>query len=448
MRSNTEVKKVYSGSLAEEAGIEPGDRLLSINGRNISDVFDYRFLAAEENLLLEILKASGEVWELEIEKDEYEDIGIDFETPMMDEARCCSNKCVFCFIDQLPEGMRPTLYFKDDDSRLSFLSGNYVTLTNIKNEELDRIIGYRMSPINVSVHTTNPVLRRSMLGNRLAGDVLRKIEKLVQGGIEVNCQIVLCRGINDGKELENTLGDLSALRPPIRSISVVPVGLTRHRKGLKPLEPFDGEAAGEVIGQIERWQRRLLKNAGSRLVYPADEFYILAGLDIPHHEVYEDFPQIENGVGLLALFRQEFRERLKSLEEERPKSPENQAFRTVSIATGVSPARHIRAFSEELEKLMGGRLTVKVYEIRNDFFGQNVTVTGLLTGQDLVLQLRGKELGKELLISRSMLKAGEELFLDDYTVERLSRELGVRVTVVENDGADFANKILGGCRQL
>lgn len=428
---------VQPGSIAEEAGIECGDSILSINGEKIRDVFDYRFLIADEEIVVEVQKKSGEIWEIEIEKDEYEDLGIEFETSMIDEAKSCTNKCIFCFIDQLPSGMRDTLYFKDDDSRLSFLTGNYVTLTNMSFEELDRIIRFKMSPINVSVHATNPELRVYMLNNRFAGDVSDKIKRLVDGGITVNCQIVLCRGINDGKELDKSISDLTGLYPGVRSISVVPVGITRHREGLCSLEAYDKTSSSEVVRQVEEWQSKLLDTYGSRIVYLADEFYIMADYKLPEYKAYEDFPQIENGVGLIALLKHEFDEKLKELGN----VPLN-TYRTISIATGASAFRYINEMAGILQKKYGN-LKIAVYEIKNEFFGENVTVTGLLTGRDIVRQLSGKELGDELLICRCMLRAGEDVFLDDFTLRMLEDALNVRVVAVDNSGRDFIDKILG-----
>lgn len=433
------IKEVEPGSIAAEAGIEACDVLVSVNGRKIKDIFDYRYLTTEENLSLRIEKKSGEVWDIEIEKEQYEDLGLDFEDSLMDESKSCTNKCIFCFIDQLPKGMRPTVYFKDDDSRLSYLSGNYVTLTNMKKDDLDRIIKYRMSPINVSVHTTNPELRRFMLGSRFAGDALEKIKLLADGGITVNAQIVLCRGINDGQELDRTISELAGLYPGVESISAVPVGITRWREGLYGLTPYEERSSGEVIDQVESWQKRLLERNGSRVVYLADEFYIMAGRKLPGYKAYEDFPQIENGVGLVALFKKEFSDyfrRLKAVDASKTQ-------RHISIATGVSVYKFIKEMAEKLEKRYNN-LKVTVYPIKNIFFGENVTVTGLLTGGDIADQLEGQDLGQELLISRSMLKAGEEIFLDDYTVGMLEEKLGVKVAVVENNGKDFIEKILGG----
>lgn len=430
---------VLPGSIGDEAGIEPGDSLISINGEKITDIFDYRFLITEESLLLEILKRDGEVWELEIEKDEYEDLGLEFGNSMMDEAASCTNKCIFCFIDQLPEGMRKTLYFKDDDSRLSFLTGNYVTLTNMKDRDIERIIRYRLSPINISVHTTNPDLRVFMLKNRFAGNILDRIKTLVNARITVNCQIVLCREINDGGELDKTVSQLAELYPGVKSISVVPVGITRYREGLCSLKPYDGEASKVVVKQVENWQMRLLERFASRVVYLADEFYLMAGIKIPDYEHYEDFPQIENGVGLVALLRHEFYEYLDEIKVE---ASIQTGSRTVSIATGVSAQSVVQELVNALKKRFA-YINVNVFEIKNGFFGENVTVTGLLTGRDIVSQLESKDLGTELLICRAMLKAGEELFLDDYTVEMVKEQLGVKVTVVENSGKDLIDKILG-----
>jgi len=434
------VQSVVPGSIAEEAGIEKGDSILSINNEKIRDVFDYRFLMANESLVVEVKKKDGEIWEIEIEKDEYEDLGMEFENSMLDEARSCTNKCIFCFIDQLPKGMRDTLYFKDDDSRLSFLTGNYVTLTNMDKSDIDRIIKYKMSSINVSVHTTNPDLRVFMLKNKFAGDVLDKIKDMVAGGITVNCQIVLCRGVNDDRELDDTISDLAHLYPGINSISVVPVGLTKHRKGLYHLEPYDRESASAVVDQVEGWQSKLLKKCGSRVVYLADEFYIMAERELPEYEHYEDFPQLENGVGLVTLLRYEFYQYLGKLDKDGPGTAGRP--RRISIATGVSPYKYIKEMTAELEKRYKS-LKIDVYEIKNEFFGENVTVAGLLTGGDIASQLAGKDLGDGVLITRSMLKADEDVFLDDMTVGELEERLGVGIDVVNNSGEDFINKVLG-----
>lgn len=443
---------VQKNSIAEEAGIVKGDFLLSINKQNIKDIFDYRYFQASEELILEIEKPDGEIWEVEVEKDESEDLGIEFEDSLIDGAQSCTNKCIFCFIDQLPKGMRETVYFKDDDSRLSFLTGNYVTLTNIKKEELQRIINYRMSPINVSVHTTNPELRKFMLGNRFAGDVLEKIKMLTDSGIEVNCQIVLCRDINDKHELDRTIGDLAQLYPAVSSVSIVPVGISKYRDNLYKLIPFDRESSLNVINQVHKWQNELLQDKGSRVIYLSDEFYINAEMDIPNQKSYEGFPQIENGVGMLALFINEINKALKSKDNLKLakkwdciKSSYKDAFqvkRQISIATGRLVYKNILKLVSEISKVFEG-IDVNVYDIENNFFGQHVNVCGLLTGKDIVEQLKDKQLGQELLISRSMLRAGEHVLLDDYTVEQIEAELHVKIRIVENDGADFVSAIIG-----
>lgn len=430
------VKGILPGSIAEEAGIEAGDAILSINGEKVRDIFDYRFLITDENLVLEILKPDGDIWEIEIEKEEYEDLGIEFESLMIDEAKSCRNKCIFCFIDQLPPGMRDTLYFKDDDSRLSFFMGNYVTLTNMSFEDVDRIIKYRMSPINISVHTTNPHLRAFMLKNKNAQDIMIKIKKLIEGGIQVNCQIVLCLGINDGEELDRSISELASLYPGVNSVSVVPVGITKYREGLSYLEPFGVDSSITVIEQVEKWQNTFLERYGSRIIYIADEFYIMAGRQIPDYETYEDFPQIENGVGLIAQLKREFFECLKELDYEPSE------LRNVSIATGVSSYIYIREMAEIIQEKYNN-IKVKIYKIENRFFGKNVTVTGLLTGQDICEQLKDMDLGTELLISSSMLRTGEQVLLDDYTVSDLEEKLKVKISIVDNNGKDFVGKILG-----
>jgi putative radical SAM enzyme (TIGR03279 family) len=459
MCNKSKICIVQPGSIAEEAGIVAGDFLLSINEQNIKDIFDYRYFQASEELMLEIEKPDGEIWEIEVEKDESEDLGLEFEDSLIDGAKSCTNKCIFCFIDQLPKGMRETVYFKDDDSRLSFLTGNYVTLTNIKNEELQRIIHYRMSPINVSVHTTNPELRKFMLGNKFAGDVLDKIKLLTDNGIEVNCQIVLCRDINDKDELDRTISDLAKFYPLINSVSIVPVGISKHRDKLHKLIPFDKESCNNVINQVYKWQNKLLKEMGSRVVFLSDEFYINAEMDVPKYKHYEGFPQIENGVGMLALFTKEVKDALKHkenldrAEQYRQQKPscsytvQNSEATTlpnrrISIATGRLVYRNIIQLINEIKAVYEG-LEVKVYDIENNFFGQYVTVCGLLTGEDIIEQLKGKELGQELLISRSMLRAGEHVLLDDCTVEQIEARLGVKIHIVESSGADFVNAVIG-----
>ncbi len=435
------IKSIQNNSIAEEVGIEKGDFLLTVNNCTIKDIFDYRFQITNESIIVEIQKQDGEVWEIEIDKEEYEDLGIEFEQGMLDSAKSCTNKCIFCFIDQLPEGMRNTLYFKDDDSRLSFLMGNYITLTNMSEDDIDRIIKYRMSPVNVSVHTTSPELRVFMLKNKFAGDLMDKIKRLVNGGICINCQIVICRDINDGKFLDKSIEDLSSLYPGVNSISIVPVGITKYRKGLEHLKAFDFDSSNKVIRQVEAWQLNLLDKFDSRIVYLADEFYIMSELELPEFECYEDFPQIENGVGLISMLKHEFYEYLNTMDVNDKIIKDKLYNRSVSIATGVSSYKYIKNLADELENRYNS-IKINVYEIENEFFGKNVTVTGLITGGDLISQLKNKELGDDLLISISMLKDGEKIFLDDIKLDDIEKELNVTIKVVENDGKDFIRKIL------
>ncbi len=430
------IKNILSGSIASEAQIEIQDKILSINNEKILDIFDYKFQISNTELLIQLEKSDGEIWEIEIEKDEYEDLGVEFENTILDNSKKCKNKCIFCFIDQLPKGMRKTLYFKDDDFRLSFLMGNYVTLTNVSDKDLDRIIKYKMSPINVSVHTTDPDLRVKMLRNNTAHDVLSKIKKLISCGIKVNCQIVLLRDINDNDALNKTIEDLLVFYPQLNSISVVPVGLTKYRNNLPDLKAFDKESSLEVIDQIEKWQNEFLESHGSRVVYIADEFYTLAEKDIPLAPVYEDFPQIENGVGLISMFRQEFVDYLEKIDYD------FNVNRNISIATGVSSFKYINELVELFQSKFEN-IKVNVYKIKNEFFGENITVTGLITGRDLIEQLKGKELGTELLICKCMLKFEERLFLDNYTVSKVEDELDVMICTVDNDGRKFVKDLLG-----
>jgi putative radical SAM enzyme (TIGR03279 family) len=425
-----EITSIQKNSIAEELGIEPGDFLLSVNEQIIHDVFDYKFYCADTNITLEIEKKNGESWQFDIEKDEAEDLGIEFATSLLDEEKSCRNKCIFCFIDQLPEGMRDTLYFKDDDARLSFLYGNYITMTNLSDDEINRIIRYRMSPVNISVHTTNPELRVKMLRNRFAGDILEKIRRFTSNGITVNCQIVLCPGINDGEELDRTIRELTSLAPELHSISVVPVGLTRFREDLTQLTPFNKKSALKIIDQVEKWQKKLLEEYKSRIVYIADELYILAEKPLPDYEAYEDFPQIENGVGMVSSFSYEVKEALKELEESQL-SVEREI--TVSIATGVSAFGHFKKITSYIEERVKG-LKINVYAVENTFFGPGVTVTGLLTSCDLIRELIDKDLGEKLLLCKNMFRAGTNVMLDDVTADELAEKLGVKVQLVDSDG--------------
>jgi putative radical SAM enzyme (TIGR03279 family) len=433
-----EISSTQIDSIAQELGIIPGDFLVSINGQEIHDVFDYRFYCADSELSLEIEKKNGETWLFDIEKDEMEDLGLEFTNSLLDEEKSCHNKCVFCFIDQLPKGMRETLYYKDDDARLSFLYGNYITMTNLSDEEIDRIVRYRMSPVNISVHTTNPELRVKMLNNRFAGDILEKIKRFTQHGIIVNCQIVLCPGINDGEELDRTIKELAMLVPELHSISVVPVGLTRYRNDLAVLTPFNKESALKVADQIENWQKKLLTEHGSRIVYLADELYIMAGRELPPYDAYEDFPQIENGVGMVASLSYEVNEALKELEDNHiPVVRE----KTVSIATGTSVSEHFKRITENIENSIKG-LKINVYPVKNTFFGSSVTVTGLLTSCDLLRVLFDKDLGEKLLLSKNMFRSGTNVMLDDVTVDELEKKLGVKVELVASEGHAFIDALV------
>ena len=427
------IKRVLPGSIAEELELEPGDELLSVNGQQIEDVFDYHYLINDEYLEILIRKPDQEEWELEIEKDYEEDLGIEFDSSLMDEYRSCRNKCIFCFIDQMPKGMRDTLYFKDDDSRLSFLQGNYVTLTNMSDHDIDRIIRYHLSPINISFQTTNPELRCRMLNNRFAGDIFPKVQRLYEAGIEMNGQIVLCKGINDGEELERSIRDLSKYLPHLRSVSVVPVGLSRYRENLYPLEPFTKEDAQNVLDTVRKWQEQLYPQYGLHFIHCSDEWYILAQQPIPREEEYDGYLQLENGVGMVRLLENEV---LEDLSDRKP----DDRKRRISIATGRLAAPFIRENISHIQKLYPG-IEVNVYSIRNDFFGETITVSGLVTGQDLKKQLAGRELGECLLIPCNMLRAGENVFLDDVTVEELEAELGVPVEVVDEDGASLVRAV-------
>ena len=445
------ITNVIKDSIARELEIEPGDVLLSIDGQEIEDVFDYRYLLHSELITVLIRKQDGEEWELEIEKEEEEDLGLEFSSGLMGDYRSCSNHCMFCFIDQLPRGMRSTLYFKDDDSRLSFLQGNYITLTNMSDHDIDRMIRYHLEPINISFHTFNPALRCRMLHNRFAGDIFRKVDRLFEAGIEMNGQIVLCRGINDGDELDASLKAMERYVPCLKSLSVVPVGLTRYREGLYPLEPFTPDDARRVLAQIHAAQQYYYEKYGYHLVHAGDEWYILAGEPLPEADTYDGYLQIENGVGMVRSLLDEVDECLAGLEEERAhasrrkrggEQPEKQPPRHVSIACGQLAAPFLRQITEKVKRLYP-HLSCRVYAIRNDFFGERITVSGLLTGQDLKAQLAEKDLGDCLLLTCSMLRSGEEVFLDDVTVSELSESLSVPIRVVQSTGEDLVHALLG-----
>ncbi len=427
------INGVMHGSPAERSGVKSGDTLVKINGHDIKDVLDYMYYAADTDISLE-LERENDSLTIEIQKDEYDDIGLEFETFLMDKKQSCSNKCVFCFIDQMPPGMRETLYFKDDDARLSFLQGNYVTLTNMKQEDIDRIIEMKLN-INVSVHTTNPDLRVKMMHNRFAGEKLKFIRQLAENGIKLNCQIVCCPGLNDGDELRRSLTDLGELMPNITSMAVVPVGLTKFREGLFPLVSFTKETAAETIDIIEEFQKIFLKKFGTRTVFPSDEFYLIAERPLPPIEAYEDFSQYENGVGMLRSLIDEFEKALDQAEWDGGE-------RIVSIATGYSPYGTIRMLAEMAEKRFP-LLKCNVYRIRNDFFGETITVTGLITATDLIAQLKGKELGDNLLLSQAMIRRDSDVFLDDLTIYDVEKELGVEIRTTPSDGYELLDAIMG-----
>ncbi|MCM1507232.1 MAG: DUF512 domain-containing protein [Ruminococcus flavefaciens] len=427
------IKSIIHGSPAERMGVLPEDTLFSINGQEIHDVLDYMFYAAETSVSLEIIR-NDEKFSVPIEKDEYDDIGLEFDTFLMDSKQSCRNKCVFCFIDQMPPNMRETLYFKDDDARLSFLQGNYVTLTNLEQSDIDRIIKMKLN-INVSVHTTNPELRVKMMHNRFAGEKLKYIYQLAENGIQLNCQIVCCPNLNDGDELRRSLTDLGGLMPNISSMAVVPVGLTKFRKGLFPLTTFTPEKAGETIDIIAEFQEIFLEKYGTRTVFPSDEFFLIAERELPPMEYYEDFPQYENGVGMMRSLIDEFEKALEIAEWEGRK-------RHVSIATGYSAYPVIKSLAEKAEKYFP-MLKCDIYRIRNDFFGETITVTGLITAQDLIAQLKDKNLGDNLLISSSMLMRDNEIFLDDLTVTDVENALGVKIRHTPNDGYELLDAIMG-----
>ena len=434
MKHEHMIKDVLPGSIADELGIEAGDKLISINNNEIEDVFDYHFYVNDEELVLLIEKPNGEEWELEIEKDYEEDLGIEFEQGLMDEYRSCHNKCMFCFIDQMPEGMRDTLYFKDDDSRLSFLQGNYVTLTNMSDHDIERIVRYHLEPINISFQTTNPELRCKMLHNRFAGDALKKVDTLYESGIQMNGQIVLCKGINDGEELERSIRDLSKYVPCLQSVSVVPVGLTKYREGLYPLEPFTREDAVKILDTIHRWQDKFYEEYGIHFIHAGDEWYILAGEEIPEEERYDGYLQLENGVGMLRLLENEF-------EEAYEKADGDDRDRELSIATGFLAYPYIQKMASRIEEKYFNT-QIHVYPIRNDFFGELITVSGLITGRDLIHQLQNQKLGDRLLLPCNMFRSQEEVFLDDITLAQVEDALQVRADIVKSSGQDFIDVIV------
>lgn len=427
--------EVIKGSPADKAGLGAGEILCAINENPIDDVLDYEFYAAETVLQIEIESADGRKRRVKIKKGEYEDLGLAFESYLIDKERHCKNKCVFCFVDQLPKGLRESLYFKDDDARLSFLLGNYITFTNMKQSEIDRIIKMHISPINVSVHTMNPALRVQMMGNPAAGESLKYLYQLAQAGIGLNTQLVLCPGLNDRDELAFSLQELYKLTPALQSVAAVPVGLSRHRDGLYPLRPYTRQEACAIIKMIEDFGQRCLDETGTRLVYPSDEFYLRAGKSLPPDEFYEDYPQLENGVGLMTLFAREVDDALEDL-------PQSGEKRTVSIATGVDAAPFMREQAAKVTEKYP-ELTCTVYPVINHFFGESITVAGLLTGQDLAAELTGKDLGEVLFLPEVMLRHEKDLFLDGMSIQELQTKLGTKIQVLPVDGQDFVSALAG-----
>ena len=434
------IKRVEEGSYAKKAGIKSLDTLVAINGNEICDVLDYRFYLAEKRISLELVNEEGK-YTVKIKKGEYDDIGLEFETPLMDEKHSCRNGCIFCFIDQNPKGMRSPIYFKDDDSRLSFLHGNYITLTNMYDKDIERIIKMKISPVNVSIHTTNPELRVKMMKNKRSGEVLRYLDDFKNAGLSMCGQIVLCKGVNDGEELLRSLRDLSAYYPEMGSVSIVPAGLTKHRDGLYPLSDFTPEEAGAIIDMIDSVAEEQLLKHGSRQFFAADEFYLKSGRPLPPTEYYEEYAQIENGVGMLRSFSDEFGMAIEDVESMLSSVNEE---RTVTVVTGVAAYDMIFGFAQKINSICP-LMHVNVVKIINKFFGESITVSGLLTGKDIYEQLQGVELGDELIIPESALRAEDEDFLCGMTLKELQDKLGVKVTPVGNDGYGFAETVFGVC---
>ena len=429
------IKYVEPDSIAEELGLEPGDTIVKINETEIKDVLDYRFLINDEYITLTILTKQGEEAEVEFEKDAYEPLGVEFENSLMDKPLHCTNKCVFCFIDQLPKGMRESLYFKDDDTRLSFFQGNYVTFTNLDDDEIERIIRLRISPINISVHTMNPELRVKMLKNPKASRLPEIMKRLYDNGIIMNCQIVLCPGYNDGDELTYTISELYKMRECVKSLSVVPIGLTRHREGLCPMEAVDSEKAKELIREVSKWQKKAMEEIGTGFVYASDEIYLKAGYEIPHSDTYHGFPQIENGVGMIASLREEFYDALAD-------APETCPDRNVTLVCGTAPYDFLSSLKDAVKEKYPN-IDITVEKITNDFFGHEITVSGLLCGCDIITQLKERKFGDTLIITKNMLRDGENVLLDDITTDDIEKALGVKIVAVSDDGYELLDAILG-----
>ncbi len=433
-RHEHRIKEVRAGSIGEELELQPGDILLAVNGEPVEDIFDYQFMIEENEVILLIRKADGEEWELEIEKEESEDLGLVFENSLMDEYHSCRNKCMFCFIDQMPKGMRETLYFKDDDSRLSFLQGNYITLTNMSDKDINRIIRFHLAPINISVHTTNPELRCRMLTNRFAGEALKKIARLYEAEIPMNGQIVLCKDVNDGAELERSIRDLLKYAPVMRSVSVVPVGLTKYRDGLYPLEPFTKEDAREVLRLIRSYQKQAYEQYGIHFIHASDEWYILAEEEIPTADIYDGYIQYENGVGMVRMFRDDLEAALAGLSGDDRKGK-------VTLVTAKLIYPTICWAAEQIQKKYPN-MELQVVCITNHFFGEQITVTGLLTATDIIEQLSTLELGDWVVLPSVVLKADEDIFLDDIALEDVQKALQVPIHIVKSNGMGFIQAVL------
>lgn len=431
------ITDIEKNSRAMRHGVRAGDMLVSINGNEINDVLDYRFYLAERTVSLVCLR-DGEEYTFTVNKGEYDDIGLCFETPLMDEKHSCKNKCIFCFIDQNPKGMRDTVYFKDDDSRLSFIHGNYITLTNMTDKDVARIIKMRFSPLNISIHTTNPELRVKMMKNKRSGDVLRYLEQFKQAGLLMCGQIVLCKGVNDGEELMRSMRDLAEYYPNLTSVSVVPAGLTKFRDGLYPLTDFTAREAGDVIDMIDAFAQEHKAKHGSRLFFAADEFYLKAGRPLPDADYYEEYPQLENGVGMIRSFSDEFGAAMADTDETETSAP-----RRVAVATGYASYPTVKEMAESVERKFKN-VRVDVYPIKNNFFGESITVSGLMTGKDISEQLSGRlDSCDELLLPSVALRAPEMDFLCGMTLEELSRKLNVKIRLCDNDGFDFVDAVLG-----
>ncbi|MFD3156488.1 DUF512 domain-containing protein [Haloimpatiens sp. FM7330] len=442
---NNEIIKIYPGSIAEEVGIEKNDKLISINGNPVKDIIDYKFLITDQYINIEIEKQDGQIWDIEIEKDYDEVLGIEFKDFILDKPKSCHNKCIFCFIDQLPKGMRKTLYFKDDDSRLSFLQGNFVTLTNMSEEDVDRIIKYRMSPINISIHTTNEELRVKMLNNRFAGKAYGRMKKLAQAGIEMNCQIVSCPGINNGSELKKTIQELYKLYPSVQSAAVVPIGITKFREGLPKLKLYTKDGAIAEIKMIKEMQKKFIENSSTPFVRLSDEFYVIAELDVPESDFYEGYNQLEDGIGMIRIFRDNIENNLNRLDLHKKG--------TFTIITGVSAYKEIQNAANKIMNY-NKNVRIKVKKIINNFFGETITVAGLLTGQDIIEQVKDEDLCEYIIVSNNMIRKGYELeqnsdkvLLDDITIEDLENEFNRKILICDYSGEDLIDIINSCCKE-